>query len=213
MAMDIAGEYRIPAPQQRVWEALNDPAVLKASIAGCKQLDKLSDTEFSAIVATKVGPVSATFRGAVNLSELDAPNGYTLTGRGQGGAAGFAKMSARVSLQPAGEDTLLRYVAQAEIGGKLASVGSRLVQTVAKKNADDFFSAFARQLGGGAQPVPAEALPSLAPAAAAPPLVPHALTLPGAAGGGLGAPVPAWLVLFSSALAGALGYCLALLAR
>lgn len=208
MSMDITGEYLVPAPQQRVWEALNDPQVLKASIAGCQALEKVSDTEFNAIVTTKVGPVSATFRGNVNLSELDAPNGYTLTGRGQGGAAGFAKMSSRVALLPQGEQTLLRYTAQAEIGGKLASVGSRLVQAVAKKNADDFFAAFTRQLGGA---------PAAAPEAAAQPAIPapQARPVPALlpAGGGLGAPVPAWLVVFGTGLGLALGYCLALLAR
>jgi carbon monoxide dehydrogenase subunit G len=209
MSMEMTGEYRIPAPQQRVWDALNDPAVLKACIAGCQQLDKISDTEFKAIVATKVGPISATFRGAVNLSELDAPNGYTLTGQGQGGAAGFARMSARVALKPEADDTVLTYAANAEIGGKLASVGSRLVQSVARKNADDVFSAFARQLGGTGEPETA-AVPA-----------PSAATIGGTAapstalvgGGGLGAPVPAWLVVFGTGLGLALGYALALLAR
>lgn len=206
MSMEITGEYLVPAPQQRVWEALNDPQVLKASIAGCQALEKVSDTEFNAIVTTKVGPVSATFRGNVNLSELDAPNGYVLTGRGQGGAAGFAKMISRVALQPQGEQTVLRYTAQAEIGGKLAAVGSRLVQAVAKKNADDFFAAFTRQLGG----VPEAALQPAAPIVIAQPRPVPALA---PAGGGLGAPVPAWLVVFASGLALALGYCLALLNR
>lgn len=211
MSMEIKGEYRIPAPQQRVWEALNDPAVLKACIAGCQQLEKVSDTEFKAIVATKVGPISATFRGAVNLLELDAPNGYTLSGQGQGGAAGFARMSARVALKPESDaaNTLLTYAANAEVGGKLASVGSRLVQTVARKNADDFFSAFARQLGGTgepervAAPVPAvtTSVREAKPVAAL------------AGGGGIGALVPAWLVLFGTGLGLALGYALALLAR
>ena len=210
MTMDITGEYLVPAPQQRVWEALNDPQVLKASIAGCQALEKVSDTEFNAIVTTKVGPVSATFRGNVNLSELDAPNGYTLTGRGQGGAAGFAKMSSRVALLPQGEQTLLRYTAQAEIGGKLASVGSRLVQAVAKKNADDFFAAFTRQLGGAPATAPEAALQPAAPG-----LAPQAAPVPGwgPAGGGLGAPVPAWLVVFAPGLGLALGYCIALLTR
>ena len=135
MAMDFSGEYRIPARMEQVWEALNDPSVLRMCIAGCKQLDKNSDTEFSAVVVAKVGPVSATFRGNVVLSDLDPPNGYKLTGQGQGGAAGFASMSAQVSLADDGDHTLLRYVAKAEIGGKLASVGSRLVQAVAKKHA------------------------------------------------------------------------------
>lgn len=209
MSIDVTGECLVPAPQQRVWEALNDPQVLQASIAGCQSLEKASDTEFNAIVTTRVGPVSATFRGNVVLSDLDAPNGYTLTGRGQGGAAGFAKMSSRVSLEPRGEQTLLRYTAQAEIGGKLASVGSRLVHAVAKKNADDFFAAFTRQLGGAPAAVPGAALQPAAKVHAAPAQSTPALL----AGGGLGAPVPAWLVVFASGLGLALGYCLALLSR
>jgi carbon monoxide dehydrogenase subunit G len=211
MSMEITGEYLVPASQQQVWDALNDPAVLQASIAGCQQLEKVSDTEFAAIVTTRVGPVSATFRGSVNLSDLDPPRGYTLVGRGQGGAAGFAKMSSRVSLVPQGDQTLLRYTAQAEIGGKLASVGSRLVQAVAKKNADDFFSAFTRQLGGA--PVQVPAAPVTVPVAVAVPQPRPAPALVPAGGGGLGAPVPAWLVLFGSGLGLALGYCMALLAR
>jgi carbon monoxide dehydrogenase subunit G len=207
MSMEMTGEYRIPAPRQRVWEALNDPAILKACIPGCRQLEKVSDTDFTAIVATKVGPVSATFRGSVNLSDLDPPNGYTLTGQGQGGAAGFARMGARVSLKQESDDTLLAYAAQADIGGKLASVGSRLVQTVARKNADDFFSAFARQLGGTGVQEPGLAI-SPAGVAAAPAAGPAA-----GWGLGLGAPVPAWLVVFGTALGLALGYCVALLAR
>jgi uncharacterized protein len=210
MSMEITGEYLVPAPQQRVWEALNDPRVLQASIAGCQSLEKVSDTEFSAIVTTKVGPVSATFRGSVNLSELDPPNGYTLTGRGQGGAAGFAKMTSRVTLVPQEGQTLLRYTAQAEIGGKLASVGSRLVQAVAKKNADDFFAAFTRQLGGAPAAVPEAAVPVAAPAAGARPAAVPAFA---PAGGGLGAPVPAWLVVFATGLGVALGYCIGLLTR
>jgi hypothetical protein len=207
MSMEMTGEYRIPASRQRVWEALNDPAILKACIPGCRQLEKVSDTDFTAIVATKVGPVSATFRGSVNLSDLDPPNGYTLTGQGQGGAAGFARMGARVSLKQDSDDTLLAYAAQADIGGKLASVGSRLVQTVARKNADDFFSAFARHLGGtGAQePGPATTPADVAAVPAAGPAAGWGL--------GLGAPVPAWLVVFGTALGLALGYCVALLAR
>lgn len=206
MSMDITGEYRVPAPRQRVWEALNDPAVLQASIPGCQSLEKVSDTEFNAIVTSRVGPISATFRGGVTLSELDPPKGYVLTGRGQGGAAGFASMRSQVTLEAVGEETLLRYTARAEIGGKLASVGSRLVQSVARKNADDFFAAFARQLSPS-QPLPqagevvaAAPAPLRAPAGAG--------ALPVAVGGGLGAPVPAWLVVFGSGLGLALGWAL-----
>lgn len=206
MALEFSGEYRIPASQQRVWDALNDPAVLQACIAGCKQLEKISDTEFTAIVAAKVGPVSATFRGSVNLSELDPPDGYTLTGQGQGGAAGFAKMRARVALHTDQTDTVLQYTANAEIGGKLASVGSRLVQTVAKKNADDFFSAFSRQLGGSG--VKEAVVPSAGPVAS--PELPAATTSVAPVNGerfsSLGAPVPAWLVVFACGIGMALGY-------
>lgn len=206
MSMEITGECRIPAPRERVWEALNDPAVLKACIPGCQQLDKVSETEFNAIVATKVGPITATFRGSVALSDLQPPHGYYLTGQGQGGAAGFARMKARVGLQPQDGETVLTYSAQAEIGGKLASVGSRLVQSVARKTADDFFANFARQLGGAPLPQPA-----VVPVAAAADRL--AVAAPAGYGVGLGAPVPAWLVMFGSGLGLALGYCLALLLR
>ncbi|WP_084651971.1 SRPBCC family protein [Ottowia thiooxydans] len=209
--MEFFGEYRIAAPQQRVWEALNDPAILKASIAGCQSLEKTGENSFAAIVTTKVGPISATFRGSLEFSEIDAPNGYTLTGRGQGGAAGFAKMSASVGLRPDGESTILRYTAGAEVGGKLASVGSRLIQSVAKKNADDFFLAFARQLtgetqdsslaatqGGGAMQAQksVQATPSISTGSS-----------------GYGQTAPAWLVVFGTAVGVALGYCLALVMR
>jgi carbon monoxide dehydrogenase subunit G len=208
--MEFSGEYRLPVGQQRVWEALNDPVVLQASIAGCKQLDKLSATAFSAVVTSKVGPISVTFRGAVELSDLDPPNGYTLTGRGQGGAAGFARMTAHIKLERLGDDeTLLRYTAEAEIGGKLASVGSRLVQSVAKKNADDFFAAFSRQLTGQSSQV--GALPEALSSAEKPPFLATPAVAPFQGGGGLGAPVPAWLVVFGTGLGAALGYCVALL--
>ncbi len=208
--MEFTGEHRLPVGQQRVWEALNDPSVLQASIAGCSQLDKLSDTEFTAVVTSKVGPISVTFRGAVELTELDAPNGYTLTGRGQGGAAGFARMTARVALErEADEETLLRYTAQAEVGGRLASVGGRLVQSVAKKNADDFFASFTRQLTG--EHLPAVPVNENTTAVDRLKMMAAPATLSSPAGGGLGAPVPAWLVVFCTALGAALGYCVALL--
>lgn len=206
MAVEFSGEYRIPALQQQVWDALNDPAVLQVCIVGCRQLEKTSDTEFVATVAAKVGPVSATFKGNVVLSDLDAPNGYTLSGQGQGGAAGFAKMAAQVALTEDQNETVLKYTAKAEIGGKLASVGSRLVQAVAKKNADDFFAAFARHLGGTG--VKAEVVPSAAPApvpAAAAPTV-AVTAAPPRLFSSLGAPVPAWLVVFATGLGFALGY-------
>lgn len=227
MAVEFSGEYRIPASQQQVWEALNDPAVLQACIAGCRRLDKISDTEFAAIVAAKVGPVTATFRGSVVLTDLDPPRGYTLTGRGQGGAAGFATMSARVSLRPEQAETVLGYTASAEIGGKLASVGSRLVQAVAKKNADDFFSAFVRHLGGSgvtegvAQEMAAQGATGAgraergigsaavgATAVAAAGQAVGAVAAPAGLLGSLAAPVPAWLVVFACGVGVALGFLL-----
>jgi uncharacterized protein len=143
--MDMAGEYRIPAPRQRVWEALNDPEILRQAIPGCEQLDKVSDEELTARVKAKVGPVSATFNGKVTLSDLNPPESYTISGEGSGGVAGFAKGGARVHLAEDGADTtVLRYDAKADVGGKLAQIGSRLVQGAAKKTADDFFGRFSR---------------------------------------------------------------------
>ncbi|WP_136413395.1 carbon monoxide dehydrogenase subunit G [Herbaspirillum sp. ST 5-3] len=213
MAMDFSGEYSIPARQQQVWDALNDPAVLQTCIAGCKQLDKVSDTEFAAIVGTRVGPISATFRGSVLLSELDAPNGYTLTGQGQGGAAGFAKMTARVSLAGNGDATTLKYVAEADIGGKLASVGSRLVQTVAKKNADDFFTAFARHFDGAGMPaeaVSAPLAPAAAPRASAAAATTAMASVPSSAPPSIYSAVPAWMAVFTCAIGFGFGYFVAL---
>lgn len=207
MTMEFSGEYRIPAPPQAVWNALNDPAVLQACIAGCKSLEKISDTEFASTVAVKVGPVSATFKGSVVLSDLDPPRGYTLSGQGQGGAAGFAKMSARVMLSGDGADTVLNYDAKADIGGKLASVGSRFVLTVAKKSADNFFSALARKLGGSGEPEAA------APVAAVG--VTRGATIPTAEVStapfvtrSLRSNVPAWLAVAACVAGVAFGYIL-----
>ena len=148
--MDLTGEYRIPATREKVWAALNDDEVLKQCIDGCQELTKESDTEFSARVTAKVGPVKAKFSGKVTLSELDPPNGYTISGEGQGGVAGFAKGGATVTLIEDGASTILNYSARAEVGGKLASVGSRLIEGVAKKTADDFFGKFSGIVGGDA---------------------------------------------------------------
>ena len=145
--MDLTGEYLIPATREKVWEALNDEEVLRKCIDGCEELKKESDTEFSARVTAKVGPVKAKFSGKVTLSELDAPNGYTISGEGQGGVAGFAKGGAKVKLKEDSAGTILNYEAQAEVGGKLASVGSRLIEGVAKKTADDFFGKFSEIVG------------------------------------------------------------------
>lgn len=145
--MDLTGEYKIPAPRAKVWEALNDPAILKQCIDGCEELNKDGDNGFTAKVTAKVGPVKAKFAGKVTLENIDPPNGYTIRGEGTGGVAGFAKGSADVKLRDDGADTVLNYIARAEVGGKLASVGSRLVEGVAKKTADDFFGKFSKIVG------------------------------------------------------------------
>lgn len=165
--MDMTGEFRIPAPRETVWRALNDPEILKQSIAGCDELVKVSDTEFTAKVTAKVGPVKARFSGRVTLSDLDPPNGYKISGEGQGGPAGFAKGGAEVRLEPEGDVTLLKYAVNAAIGGKLAQIGSRLVDGAARKMADDFFGAFASHVGGAHAAPPPETV-AIEPAAAPP---------------------------------------------
>ena len=150
--MDISGQYRIAAPRDVVWAALNDPDVLKRCIPGCKELEQRSPTDLAAKVALKIGPISATFTGAVTLENLDPPVGYTIVGQGQGGAAGFAKGRADVHLTDAGPEpgteTDLAYTAKAEVGGKLATLGGRLIQATSKKLADEFFGNFVRELNG-----------------------------------------------------------------
>lgn len=164
--MDMTGEYRIPASREEVWDALNNPEILKACIAGCQELDMTSDTEFTARVKTKVGPVSATFSGKVQLSDIDAPNGYTISGEGTGGVAGFAKGGATVKLVEDGDATLLSYEANATVGGKLAQIGSRLIDSTARKMANDFFGKFAEAVGGDAAEAAAPEATEAAPAAA-----------------------------------------------
>ncbi len=140
--MEITGSQLIPKPQQRTWDAICDPAVLQACIPGCETMERISAAEFHLTMTAKVGPVSAKFKSKITLTDVDAPNAYTLIFEGQGGVAGFAKGEARVTLTPAGESTTLGYAARATIGGKLAQVGSRLVDGVAKKLAEQFFTAF-----------------------------------------------------------------------
>jgi len=141
--MDMTGEYRIEAPRDRVWEALNDPEVLQQSIPGCQSIDKQSDTEMSAKVTAKVGPVKASFTGQVTLSDLNPPNSYRISGEGKGGAAGFAKGGANVRLEEDGDATILHYEVNATVGGKLAQLGARLIDGTAKKMAGEFFTNFA----------------------------------------------------------------------
>jgi carbon monoxide dehydrogenase subunit G len=148
--MDMTGEYTIAASRETVWQALNDPAVLKACIPGCEELEKDGDDSFKAKVKVKIGPVRARFSGAVTLSDQVPPESYVISGQGTGGPAGFAKGRADVRLAEDGENTVLAYDVKAEIGGKLAQVGSRLVNSSAKKIADEFFGNFQTHLGGAA---------------------------------------------------------------
>ena len=147
--MKLSGEHQIPASRQTVWEALNDADTLKACLPGCEELEKISDTEMTAKITTKIGPVKATFTGAVTLSDLDPPNGYTLSGEGQGGPAGFASGSASVTLTEQDGGTLLSYEVEAKVGGKLAQIGSRLIDSVTKKLAGQFFGALVEKLSAG----------------------------------------------------------------
>ncbi len=161
--MEIKGEYRIAASREKVFAALNDQAILQASIPGCESLEKTSDTEMKAKVRMRIGPVSASFTGKVTLSDIDPPNGYKISGEGQGGPAGFAKGGAVVTLLTEGADTVLTYNVDAQVGGKIAQVGARLIDGTAKKLADEFFGKFAEMVGG---PAPeAAAVPAPRPAA------------------------------------------------
>ncbi len=152
--MDMTGEYRVPAPRETVWQALNDVDVLRQSIPGCDEIEKTSDTSFTAKVTAKVGPVKAKFSGAVTLSDIDPPNGYTISGEGTGGAAGFAKGGAHVTLEEDGDGTLLKYTVNATVGGKLAQIGSRLIDSTSKKMANEFFGKFV-EVVGAAEAAPA----------------------------------------------------------
>jgi hypothetical protein len=143
MAMTMTGEVQLAAPRAEVWEKLNDAEVLKSCIPGCEQLDKVSDTEFHALATIKIGPVKARWKGKVYLEDLNPPNSYRISGAGEGGIAGFAKGGAKVALTDKDGGTLLTYDVEAQIGGKLAQLGQRLVHGAAKKMADQFFTNFA----------------------------------------------------------------------
>jgi carbon monoxide dehydrogenase subunit G len=153
-----------------VWRALNDPELLKRAIPGCEEVVKLSDTEFTAKVTSKIGPVSAKFAGKVTLSDLDPPNGYKISGEGQGGAAGFAKGGAEVRLEAGAtpDETLLRYTVHAAVGGKLAQIGSRLIDGAARKTAEQFFGKLAEIVGGEVAAAAQPAAPVAPPIAGAP---------------------------------------------
>jgi len=141
--MEMAGSIRIPADRQRVWDALNDPDVLRQCIPGCEAIDRTGDHEFNASVRAKVGPVSARFTGRIELTDMVPPERYTITGQGSGGAAGFAKGGADVRLSDDGPGaTMLTYTVRAQVGGKLVQIGSRLIDATARKYADEFFTKF-----------------------------------------------------------------------
>jgi len=154
--MDISGEFRIPAPRQKVWEALNDPDVLGQCIPGCESIHKDSDTEFSARIRAAVGPVKSKFDTRITLTELNPPESYTISGQAKSGAAGFAKGGADVKLEEDGEETVLRYTARVQPGGKLAQVGSRLMDSTARKLSNEFFTSFAATLAPQAAGEPSE---------------------------------------------------------
>ena len=154
MAMTMTGEYLLPADRQHVWDALNDAEILTRCIPGCESLEMTGDSQFAAVDTAKVGPVKARFKGQVTLSDLDPPNGYRISGEGSGGMAGFAKGGAVVRLEEADGGTRLVYDVEAQVGGKLAQIGQRLINGAAKKMADDFFANFAKALDPNA-PAPA----------------------------------------------------------
>lgn len=149
--MDMTGERRIPAPRQKVWDALNDPAVLKSCIPGCETLERTSDTDYKATASVKIGPIAARFNGKVQLRDLDPPNSYRIAGEGQGGVAGFAKGGATVRLQDDGPATLLTYDVKAQVGGKLAQLGARLIDATSKQMADAFFDRFSKEVASPAE--------------------------------------------------------------
>ena len=169
MAMTMTGDVTLPADRPKVWALLNDPEVLKACIPGCESLEKTGDNGFAAVVKTKIGPVSATFKGKVELTDIAPLVGYTIKGEGEGGIAGFAKGGAKVSLADAPSGTLLHYDVEAHVGGKIAQLGARLIDGVAKNMADKFFATFAA-IAARAPPRPAQSSrrrPSIAAAAPA----------------------------------------------
>jgi len=181
--MNLSGEYRLPLPRRTVWAGLNDPDILKRCIPGCEDLAKVSDTELTAKVGLKIGPMTAKFTGKVTLSDLDPPNGYKIAGEGQGGVAGFGKGSAVVTLEEDGSGgTILRYTADSQVGGKMAQLGSRLIDATAKKLADEFFGKFAETV---AAPASADAAPAPAQSADAP--------APAATGDAGGLPQSVWI--------------------
>lgn len=174
--MDMTGERRIAAPRQAVWDALNDTAVLKASIPGCESLERTAEDKMKATASVKIGPISARFSGNVQLTDIDPPNGYNIGGEGQGGVAGFAKGGAKVALTDDGGATLLRYEVHAQVGGKIAQLGARLIDATAKQMADAFFTRFTAQVETAAAPPAPVAVAEAAAPRAPEPMPPSAVS-------------------------------------
>lgn len=173
--MEFSGRYLLPAPPRIVWEALNDPEILKACIPGCQSLTRADDNRFDAVATLRIGPVKANFKAVIRQSELDPPWRCVLKGEGQGGVAGFARGEAEVTLTQESESTALSYVARANIGGKLAQVGQRLIDSAAKQIADDFFARFAARIAATALVHDGEQTPAVsAPSVELPPIPQHA---------------------------------------
>jgi len=192
--MEMTGERRIAAPRTVVWDALNNPEILKASIPGCESIEMTGDNQLTAKVALKIGPVSARFGGKVELLDLDPPNGYRIQGEGQGGVAGFAKGGATVKLAEDGPGaTLMTYDVKAQVGGKMAQLGARLIDSTAKSMADQFFDRFSAQVA------PAPAAPAITEAGAPAPAASTAPSSLPAIGGFqipseiMGLPLVAWI--------------------
>jgi carbon monoxide dehydrogenase subunit G len=199
--MKMTGEQRIAAPRERVWAALNDPEVLRQCIPGCQSLEKEADDRLKATVEIKIGPIGAKFNGAVTLSDLNPPESYTITGQGTGGTVGSAKGGAKVRLAAAGNETILSYEVDAEVGGRLAQLGGPIIDATAKQLAGKFFNKFGEVVaGGGAAPAKTAAAkgaaPASAPIAAGSQPVPVAYAAPVAAGG----TAWSWIVALAVAL-------------
>jgi carbon monoxide dehydrogenase subunit G len=190
--MKLTGENKINASPEEVWRALNDPEILKQAIPGCDTLEKLSDTAFKATVTTKIGPVQAKFNGEVELLDLDPPNGYTISGKGSGGVAGNARGSAKVKLEPDGTGTKLSYDVDAQVTGKLAQLGSRLIDSTAKMLAGQFFNKFEQLVSKPAEAAPA-AVATAATAAKPAAAGAHSAAAPSGAQQGASKGIPAWV--------------------
>lgn len=171
--MEMTGERRIPAPREKVWNALNDPEVLRACIPGCETLERTGENEFTATAGVRIGPIAAKFNGRVQLTDLDEPNSYRIQGEGQGGVAGFAKGGASVRLADQGPFTLLSYAVQAQVGGKIAQLGARLIDATSKQMADQFFDRFTSEVAGPAEVAAEGAAGLTAAATGSTPMVAH----------------------------------------